>query len=406
MQAVFDAAPAAEALVYQSGPLVLDRDPLRTKLSSLEANTLPLNVLVVRGKTKAGKSYGRHLFERVARSRGAKIAYLWSGNAASLEAAVAELYLALEVDEVPDLGEVDTTGIASYQPVLRDLHRAAVRTDRTLWVTVDDLGNGPDDAPLIDRAVRDFCDQFALNLLNPAFAARFRLMLIHYPEGPVPTRWPSELWGGGRREGRGHRGLARAGAPRRVGGRARGGSCTTASSPWPAAEIIAAGEADPGPDGPYRLERLHAAMTDALQGLEQGEVITSPNPQVFDAVAFAAGLSRATRGVMRLQSRESHTAGFASATCWLITADLGDRTGVRRRDRRVRRARMPDRRHRAGSEARVPLWCGRRGSKLPRCSASSAAPTAPRRSRCRRARARLATTCSSCTMPVLARSRC
>lgn len=51
-------------------------------------------------------------------------------------------------------------------------------------------------------------------------------------------------------------------------------------------------------------------------------MITGPNPQMFDAAAFAARLSRATRGVMRLRRHGSDIAGFTSATCWLITADL------------------------------------------------------------------------------------
>ena len=29
---------------------------------------------------------------------------------------------------------------------------------------------------------------------HPAFRQWFRLMLIHYPEGPVPTKWASEFW--------------------------------------------------------------------------------------------------------------------------------------------------------------------------------------------------------------------
>jgi len=266
VQAVFDAAPVAEAQVYGSGPVVLDRDPLRTKLSSLEADTLPLNVLVVRGETKTGKSYGRHLFERVARSRGAKVAYLWSGNAPSLDAALEELFLALGVDEVPEPG--DTTDTAWYQEILRDLRRAAGKAGSSLWVTVDDLGNGPDGVPLIDSAVRAFCDQFALNLLNPVFAERFRLMLIHYPNGPVPTRWPSELW---------VEDVARAEAIEEshvqaylaAWAAARGRVLHDSELTALAAEIIATGEAEPGPNGPCRLERLLAAMTDALQGLER-----------------------------------------------------------------------------------------------------------------------------------------
>jgi hypothetical protein len=65
-----------------------------------------------------------------------------------------------------------------------------------LWVAIDDLGgeNEPDGAPLLDPQIAAFAGQFVLNMANPAFGQWFRLMLIHYPDGPVPTRWLREVW--------------------------------------------------------------------------------------------------------------------------------------------------------------------------------------------------------------------
>ncbi len=42
--------------------------------------------------------------------------------------------------------------------------------------------------------IREFFDQSALHLFDSAVHEWFRLMLIHYPDGPVPTEWDSELW--------------------------------------------------------------------------------------------------------------------------------------------------------------------------------------------------------------------
>jgi hypothetical protein len=42
--------------------------------------------------------------------------------------------------------------------------------------------------------VRRFFEQFALFMANPAFAQWFRLVLIEYPRGPVPTKWKKGFW--------------------------------------------------------------------------------------------------------------------------------------------------------------------------------------------------------------------
>jgi hypothetical protein len=74
------------------------------------------------------------------------------------------------------------------------LREVAASKNRQLWIAIDDLGVDEDDAPLLDPEIRKFCDQFALNMMNPVFRKWFRLMLIHYPDGPVPTKWRHEFW--------------------------------------------------------------------------------------------------------------------------------------------------------------------------------------------------------------------
>ena len=68
----------------------------------------------------------------------------------------------------------------------------ASKKEKRLWIAVDDLA-GKDGAPLMDENINKFCDQFALNMLNPMFRNRFRLMLIHYPE-EIPSKWRSDFW--------------------------------------------------------------------------------------------------------------------------------------------------------------------------------------------------------------------
>ena len=79
---------------------------------------------------------------------------------------------------------------AGYKPVA-----VVVRIGRCeLWIAIDDLGVDEDDMPLLDAKIKEFCDQFALLMMNPAFRKWFRLMLIHYPDGDVPIKWSHESW--------------------------------------------------------------------------------------------------------------------------------------------------------------------------------------------------------------------
>lgn len=188
-----NAVAVSQERIISDDILILDRVVLRQHLELLEAEMNPVKVLLVRGGPKSGKSYGRHLFERVAFSQGAQPLYLCVPLVATVDDVVMELFSALGASkEIPPRG--DTTDEAWYQSVCRKLQELAISQNRSLWVAVDDLGPDLDGVPLLDPQIRKFCDQFALNMLNPSFRKWFRLMLIHYPDGRVPTRWKREFW--------------------------------------------------------------------------------------------------------------------------------------------------------------------------------------------------------------------
>ncbi|HET9287134.1 MAG TPA: hypothetical protein VFO26_06205 [Gaiella sp.] len=192
LRAVVGATPAVEQRII-SGIPVLDRRPLRSLVTALQSD-VALRVLLVRGEPKTGKTHGRHVFQAAAADSGAKAVYLYAPMVATVDDVVGELFSALgAVDAVPDR---DTTGPAWYGTVCRKLGEVADAKNTQLWVAVDDLGaaSEPDGAPLLDPQIAAFCGQFVLHMPNPAFGQWFRLMLIHYPPGPVPTRWLRDVW--------------------------------------------------------------------------------------------------------------------------------------------------------------------------------------------------------------------
>jgi hypothetical protein len=189
---VVDAVPAAERKII-SGVPVLDREPLRNLVTTLQSDAA-VRVLLVRGAPKTGKTHGRYVFEAAAEDTGAKPVYMYAETVATVDHVVEELFGALgAADEVPPR---DTTSHAWYMTVCRKLGYVAGQKNQRLWVAVDDLGAASDEdgAPLLDPEITRFCGQFVAHMANPAFGRWFRLMLIHYPDGPVPTRWLRDVW--------------------------------------------------------------------------------------------------------------------------------------------------------------------------------------------------------------------
>jgi hypothetical protein len=194
-QAMLDVQPAVARRVL-GRRFVVDRVSLRegiSRLSLTEDNADSVKVLLVRGGRKTGKTWSRHLFERAARERGADPTYLYQSMIPTVDLLIDKLFSVLGAsDSKPPR---DTSDAAWYQQVCYRLPEAAERRGRPLWIAVDDLGPGPDGVtPMMDSEIRRFFDEFTLHLVDPAVSRWFRLMLIHYPDGPVPTRWDEELW--------------------------------------------------------------------------------------------------------------------------------------------------------------------------------------------------------------------
>lgn len=189
---VENAQEAKDVKIISDDVLVLDRTGLREQLALLEPETNPIKVLIVRGAPQSGKSHGRYLFERAAVNQGAQNVYICDGMVATVDELVILLFSALEASkEIPDRLTSDE---AWYRVVCFKLQEVAQTKKKALWIAVDDLGLMPDGASLLDKEIRKFCEQFGLNMVNPAFRKWFRLMLIHYPEGTVPTKWKREFW--------------------------------------------------------------------------------------------------------------------------------------------------------------------------------------------------------------------
>ncbi|MDX8148791.1 hypothetical protein SK854_42210 [Lentzea sp. BCCO 10_0061] len=179
--------------VLHDGQIVLDRVRLDRLLSDLGPDLSPTKVILVRGAPESGKTHSRHRFERMARTWGADPVYLFDGLVATVDDVVKKLFAVLRtVDDVPPRG--DSTMDAWFRDVCFKMQELAAARGRPLWIAVDDLGVAADGTPLLDQEIRRFFDQFALNLVDSSFSAWFRLMLIHYPEGPVPTKWEQDLW--------------------------------------------------------------------------------------------------------------------------------------------------------------------------------------------------------------------
>lgn len=192
-QAVLDAKSAVEKRISIDGRLTVNRATLRRQLTHLCLQDGAVKVLLVRGGPKTGKTWSRHLFERVAKDHGADVTYIFNGTVGSVVSVVDKLFSILQAsDRIPPQ---DTSANAWYQQICNRLPEVAARRGRPLWIAVDDLGPGPDGiTPLLDPEIRNFFDQFAMHLLDPAVHQWFRLMLIHYPDGAVPTKWERELW--------------------------------------------------------------------------------------------------------------------------------------------------------------------------------------------------------------------
>lgn len=191
-RSVLGARPALTRRNAGDGRLVLDRTSLRGHLGKLGNPQSTLRVLLVKGDAKTGKTWSKYLFARAAEDGGADLLCLDSGTVATVEEAAASI---LGRFGVTDLPAGDTTDAAWHRKVCWSLSSLAADRGRPLWIAVDDLGPGPDGVtPLMDREVLAFFNQLVLQFNDLVMPKWFRLLLIHYPDDPVPTRWDQDVW--------------------------------------------------------------------------------------------------------------------------------------------------------------------------------------------------------------------
>lgn len=264
--AVLGARPAVAATIITGEP-VLDRQRLRLMVASLQSGSAA-RVLVVRGERHSGKSHGRHIFLSAAADCGAEAVYLYEPLVVNVEQAIRRLFRAFGAEtRIPPR---DTTQAAWYEAVCGALHDVAQGCGRQLWVAVDDLGVADDEGtPLLDPEIASFCNQFVLELGNPSFGRWFRLMLIHYPEPPLPTRWLRDIWLEDRTTADD---VQQEHVEEYLRELAAGDGTNLPSTDTMAAELMAAVDAPASAaDGP-RLQRIYDKLVETREKMEQGRL--------------------------------------------------------------------------------------------------------------------------------------
>lgn len=272
MAAVVAAQPLVRQVIIADQVIVLDRQRLRDRLDLLAAQERAEAVLLVRGEPKSGKTRCRYLFEQAARDQGATAVYFAAGMVATVEDVLRKLFGKYQArDRIPPRDA--TTTDAWYRSVCYELHDLAVERDSALWIAVDDLGPGPGGGALLDPEIRGFFEQFALQLMDSSVRRWFRLLLIHYPDGPVPTGWQRELWTDERTAASdvGEAdvvALVRHWLDRDRSGGREPARMTDEHLAEIAAQVIAAGVAAGGGQG-SRLQLIHDALVSKLDELER-----------------------------------------------------------------------------------------------------------------------------------------
>lgn len=198
IQEIEDTLSVIDPRVMHMNLVILDRAELRGNLELLAMENDPVKVLLIKGGPKSGKTYSRHLFELMAKQQGADIVYLYKFVVVELRDVLEELFsTAGNINAIPD---GDTTQPGWYGKACRKLRDTAAANSKQLWVAIDDLGFIEEDDPaggvgvkklisVMDPEIRDFFIQFVQHMSSPAFRKHFKLMLIDYPPGKLPTGW-------------------------------------------------------------------------------------------------------------------------------------------------------------------------------------------------------------------------
>lgn len=192
INAIEVARPITAITIVDNGTLILDRQPVRNGIDKIASATAPAKVLLVRGDSKSGKSHVQTLFDLKARANGAESVYLFAENIPTLQKVVDQLFSLFGALQAPVVTDANTTDPAWNLDVCIKLQALAKAQEKTYWVAVDDLGE-KDNAFLLPQTVRDFFDQLALQVKNPVFGNKFKLLYIHFPK-KVPSKWTRAMY--------------------------------------------------------------------------------------------------------------------------------------------------------------------------------------------------------------------
>lgn len=179
-----EAGRADEGFVH-CDQVFVNRKKLHLALQRLAPPESAFRVLLVRGDEQGGKSWTRHVVNAYARSLGHACTYVCQGLIGSVDDVLEMIFAGFGKPAPPR----DSTDDAWFGKACRALIRHSVEAKAPpRWIVVDDLGTR-DGQPLLDPQIRRLCDQIVLHMQDPQFAHGFRLVLIGYPDGPLPTRW-------------------------------------------------------------------------------------------------------------------------------------------------------------------------------------------------------------------------
>jgi hypothetical protein len=265
-----DPQAVLKAYIIDDDLVVLDRTTLTQQLVRLRAKAAQKRVVLVRGGPRSGKTHCRYLFELVAQEEDAKPVYLDRDLMPTVDATVSQLFGALNAsDKVPRREEKDSTDSAWYTTICNRLRDLSASKQATLWLAIDDLGLDPKGRPFIDSAVLEFFNQFVLLMKNPHFREPFRLLLIHYPDGNLPSRWDRNVV---LQETTNEMDVRQEHIVEllRLWLKNKRVNMTEAAIDKRAAEILAKAEepVPPGQERGARLERIHEELVKALQDLK------------------------------------------------------------------------------------------------------------------------------------------
>jgi hypothetical protein len=191
ISAIRDAPDLLDDPLLSDDSVFVNRKRLRGELAPLYELTPRKAVLLVRGPSGCGKSWTRYYVYDRATQLGALCTYFGDGLVSNVEDVIGQLFDRLGAPgAVPAKLETDAQW---FGKVCRRLQAIAEEKRKVCWVVADDLGNTKDNAPLMDVMIRQFFEQFALFVLDPGFARWFRLVLLDYPDGGLPSKW-KDFW--------------------------------------------------------------------------------------------------------------------------------------------------------------------------------------------------------------------